>query len=142
MFVVSERQPVRTFRIRGLDREKRRSFKRLYIYLYKMSSQLVAVLQSGSTWFRVAAISGATAVGLSAYGAHGFKPKDPYYTEVFRRANNLHMIHSLLLAIAPSTKRPWLLGSLTLAGITLFSGACYHIALNEDKKWAHLAPIG
>ncbi|GLI64624.1 hypothetical protein VaNZ11_007942 [Volvox africanus] len=143
MFVVSEHRPLRTTRIRNLDREKHRSILGLLkIYSYKMTSQLVTFLQSGNTWFRIAAISGATAVGLGAYGAHGFKPKDPYYTEVFRRANNLHMIHSLLLAIAPSTRRPWLLGSLTLAGITLFSGTCYNIALKEDKKWAHLAPVG
>ncbi|EFJ43164.1 hypothetical protein VOLCADRAFT_83381 [Volvox carteri f. nagariensis] len=107
-----------------------------------MTSQLAAALQTGSVWFRVAAISGATAVGLSAYGAHGFKPKDPYYMEVFRRANNLHLVHSLLLAIAPSTKRPWLVGGLTLAGITLFSGTCYNIALREEKKWVQLAPMG
>ncbi|GLC34741.1 hypothetical protein PLESTB_001158400 [Pleodorina starrii] len=107
-----------------------------------MSSTLAATLQSGSIWFRIAAISGATAVGLGAYGAHGFKPKDSYYLEVFRRANNLHMVHSLLLAIAPSTKRPWLVGGLTLAGMALFSGSCYTIALQENRKWAKLAPIG
>ncbi|GIL73502.1 hypothetical protein Vretimale_5279 [Volvox reticuliferus] len=144
MFAVSNHQRLRTLRLRdNLDRERRTSILRfISAYLCGMSSQLAAVLQSGNIWFRVAAISGATAVGLGAYGAHGFRPKDPYYTEVFRRANNLHMMHSLLLAIAPSTKRPWLLGGLTLAGITLFSGTCYNIALKEDKKWAHLAPIG
>ena len=53
---------------------------------------------------RVAAVYGATAVGLGAWGAHGFKPKDPYYAEVFRRANHYQLLHSLLLAYAPHTR--------------------------------------
>ncbi|PNH11756.1 hypothetical protein TSOC_001345 [Tetrabaena socialis] len=123
-----------------------------------------------SVWFRLAAVSGSTAIGLGAYGAHGFKPQasaselwgphrarcsaihavaicsppcaqDPYYAEVFRRANSYHLIHSLLLAIAPSTRRPWLVGGLTLLGMGLFSGSCYAVALQQDKAWARAAPI-
>ena len=32
-------------------------------------------------WHGLAALSGAAAVSLGAYGAHGFKPKNPYFLE-------------------------------------------------------------
>ncbi len=35
-----------------------------------------------SVWHNVAALSGASAVALGAYGAHGFKPKDATFTDV------------------------------------------------------------
>lgn len=63
-----------------------------------MSVPIVAALH----WSRrLAAVSGAASVALGAYGAHGFKPQDPHFTEVFKRANHYHMIHSLLLLAAP-----------------------------------------
>ena len=37
---------------------------------------------NGSIWHKVAGLSGAAVVGLGAYGAHAFKPKDPYFLEV------------------------------------------------------------
>lgn len=33
-------------------------------------------------WHAIAALSGAAAVSLGAYGAHAFKPKDPYFIDV------------------------------------------------------------
>ncbi|KAG2484256.1 hypothetical protein HYH03_016901 [Edaphochlamys debaryana] len=103
---------------------------------------MASFLAEPSIWYKVAALSGASAVAIGAYASHGFKPKDPYYLEVMRRANHYHLLHSLLLAVAPSTKRPWLVGGLTLTGISLFSGACYAVALQESKAWAKLAPMG
>lgn len=32
-------------------------------------------------WHGLAGLSGAAAVSLGAYGAHAFKPKDPYFLE-------------------------------------------------------------
>ena len=57
-----------------------------------------------SIWLRVAAVSGASAVGLGAYGAHGFKPIDPYFKEVYGRANHYHLVHSFLIALAPAAR--------------------------------------
>ena len=37
---------------------------------------------SGSVWHKAAGLSGAAAVALGAYGAHQFKPEDPYFAEV------------------------------------------------------------
>lgn len=102
----------------------------------------MALLAASGLWLRVAAVSGATAIGLGAYGAHAFKPQDPHFTEVFKRANHYHLLHSLLLAIAPSTRYPWLVGGLTLAGTALFSGSCYAVALQQDRAWGKMAPYG
>ena len=45
--------------------------------------------------------------------------------EVFQRANQYHLLHSLLLGIAPISRRPNLTGTLALAGVGLFAGSCY-----------------
>ena len=50
----------------------------------------VPFAMSGSIWQKVAGLSGAAAVGLGAYGAHAFKPQDPYFLEVSTVAA-LHM---------------------------------------------------
>jgi len=57
-------------------------------------------------WHTAAAISGATAVGLGAYGAHKFKPSDPKWVVVYQRGSEYHLIHTLLLAGAPLARRP------------------------------------
>lgn len=57
--------------------------------------------QASSIWHLVAGISGATAVGLSAYGAHGFKPKVCFsYTSIHPIAHahkNAHLTYDLHL---------------------------------------------
>ena len=45
-------------------------------------------------WHKVAGLSGAAAVGLGAYGAHAFKPQDPYFVEV----SKLFVLHICMLA--------------------------------------------
>ncbi|KAL2938543.1 hypothetical protein RDABS01_021992 [Bienertia sinuspersici] len=73
-------------------------------------------------WHKAAAISGALAVGLGAYGAHGFKPKDPAYKQVWHTASLYHLVHTAALLAAPMTKHPHIFGGLMSAGILLFSG--------------------
>ena len=53
---------------------------------------------------KVAALSGASAVALGAYGAHTLRPTGPdadYYVTTFDRASRYHLTHSLLIAAAP-----------------------------------------
>ena len=71
---------------------------------------------------RLSAVFGASAVALGAYGAHGFKPKDDHYMEVFKRANHYHLLHALLLAVAPLSRKPTIVAGLTSVGILIFSG--------------------
>lgn len=62
-------------------------------------------------WHIAAGLSGASAIALGAWGAHGFKPKSPTYKDVFQTASQYHLLHSLLLAIAPISRRPRLVSS-------------------------------
>jgi len=62
--------------------------------------------------------------------------------QVFDRGNKYHLMHSLLLAAAPSANRPHAVGACTTAGILLFSGSCYAAAFTEDRANAKLAPYG
>ncbi len=57
-----------------------------------------------SLWLRLAAVSGASAVALGAYGAHGLRPADPKFLDTFDRGNKYHLVHSLLLAATPSAR--------------------------------------
>eukprot|EP00128_Syssomonas_multiformis_P017977 Colp12_sorted_trinity150504_noHs@14147 len=99
-----------------------------------------------SIFFKLAGVSGALAVGLGAYGAHGFKPSDDYYKMVFQRASNYHMIHTVALLAVPliprAPRKNLITGGLFTAGIILFSGSCYMIALSESKTLARVAPYG
>lgn len=66
--------------------------------------------QLGSSYhlIRIAALSGAAAVCLAAYGRHSIKDtietKD--YRNIYESANNIHFIHSVALLATPLTKRP------------------------------------
>ncbi len=95
-----------------------------------------------AAWQKLAGVSGAAAVGLGAYGAHGFKPKEEVYSKIFDTANKYHLMHSLLLATAPIAKRPNVVGSLCSVGIGLFSGSCYVAAVTENRQLGKLAPVG
>jgi uncharacterized membrane protein YgdD (TMEM256/DUF423 family) len=121
------------------------------------------------SWIRaLAGLSGASAVGAGAWGAHGFRPKDPHFSVVYQRANHYHLLHSLLIASSPLAKQPSLVAGLAAAGIGLFSGrcvtftllgyhwqsarnfshtcsyvcSCYLVALKEDRSWSKAAPAG
>jgi Protein of unknown function (DUF423) len=59
------------------------------------------LIQNDGLWLTVAAVYGASAVGLGAYGAHAFHPKDKHFVGVFDSGNKYHLIHSLLIAAAP-----------------------------------------
>ncbi|KAE9614940.1 hypothetical protein Lal_00036062 [Lupinus albus] len=93
-------------------------------------------------WHKVAAISGVAALGLGSYGAHGFKPQNPSYKDVWQTASLYHLVHTAALLAAPITKRPNIFGGLLTTGIVAFSGTCYTVAFLENRKYSTLAPIG
>ncbi len=63
-------------------------------------------------WHKVAGLSGAAAVGLGAYGAHAFKPQDPYFLEV----RTLLALHMLMLHAQPPAGAPKQLPALHMTG--------------------------
>ena len=97
----------------------------------------------------VGAIAGLTAVALGAFAAHGLKGKlPPDLFEVFEVGARYHMYHALaLFAVAWATTR-WPGGATTAAGwffaagIVLFSGSLYALAVTGIRPLGAITPLG
>jgi uncharacterized membrane protein YgdD (TMEM256/DUF423 family) len=98
-------------------------------------------------WIKITAISGALAVALGAFAAHGLKNHlSPQLMQTYQTAVQYHFIHTLaLLAIInlPLSKRSlaWVARSFLL-GILLFSGSLYALALTGISAIGLLTPLG
>ncbi|XP_014668596.1 PREDICTED: transmembrane protein 256 homolog [Priapulus caudatus] len=107
----------------------------------------VQIGNAGRNFVRLAGVSGAIAVAMGAYGAHGAFPKSEGedgkdMEEIFWKAQRLHLIHSAVLMAAPLTRRPCLTGGLWSLGIILFSGSLYARSLTGNATYGRFAPIG
>ena len=102
-------------------------------------------------WSSVGAFLLAIAVGLGAFGAHGLRDRlDAYSMGIWERAVFYHFIHALgLLALGimgrvkiltPTSERG--AGALLLAGIALFSGSLYILALTGVRTLGAVTPLG
>eukprot|EP01134_Creolimax_fragrantissima_P004508 CFRG4508T1 len=91
---------------------------------------------------RLAAVSGALAIGLGAYGAHGLPNHDPKFKEMWATANKLHLAHSTVLLMVPLTRKPKLVGGLVTSGMTLFCTSVYVTAYTQDRTYGAVAPYG
>ncbi|XP_041483280.1 transmembrane protein 256 homolog [Lytechinus variegatus] len=100
------------------------------------------IAQSSELFVRIAGISGALAVALGAYGAHGMKNQPPDVKHTFETGNRYHFLHTLALLGVQFTNHPSLSGSLLALGMVLFSGTCYFSALTGSTALNRLAPIG
>lgn len=90
---------------------------------------------------RLAGISGATAVALAAYGAHGGKG-DEHKALLFDTANRHHFYHTLALLGATRCRKPLLVGCLLSSGIVIFSGSIYYQAITGDSSVRTITPFG
>jgi len=91
------------------------------------------------------------AVMLGAFGAHGLRAKlDAYSLGVYEKAVFYHFIHAmglLLVSFLPKTgtfsefATSWVCG-LLLAGILLFSGSLYLLAITGNRWLGAITPIG
>ena len=91
-------------------------------------------------WLVIAAINGALAVALGAFAAHGLAGRlDAHALDIFETGARYHMYHALALGLASLAMR----GAATrmanwsawffLAGIVLFSGSLYLLALTSMR---------
>ncbi len=97
-------------------------------------------------WTGVAAVLLALAVALGAFGAHGLRGKiDDYSMGIWERAVLYHFLHALGLLIVSILPRPaginwpaWLL----VAGVGLFCGSLYVLAVTGVRTLGAITPFG
>ena len=102
-------------------------------------------------WGVVASILLALAVGLGAFGAHGLRDRlDAYHLDIYKTAVLYHFLHALGMLIVgvlpksgtfpPESAEPvcWLL----LAGILIFSGSLYLLAITGTRALGAITPFG
>ncbi|MDX1387998.1 MAG: DUF423 domain-containing protein [Acidobacteriota bacterium] len=102
-----------------------------------------------STWFATGAVAAALGVALGAFGAHTLKSRiGADLLEVYETGVRYHLIHALaLLAVAWAASRwPGALtnaaGWLFVAGIVLFSGSLYVLAVSGVRWLGAITPLG
>ena len=92
----------------------------------------------------MAAISGAIAVTLGAFGAHAMKNRvTPEEMEIWKTASQYHFVHTLAMLANQSRNKPMMLSNkLFLAGMFVFSGSLYALVITGQKKLGAITPIG
>ncbi len=95
-------------------------------------------------WTAIAAVLLALAVGLGAFGAHGLRGRiDEYSMGIYDRAVFYHFVHALgLLIVSVLPRKSNLTGSLFVAGIALFSGSLYVLAITGVRALGAVTPFG
>lgn len=99
----------------------------------------------------IASLSGALSVVLGAFGAHGLKNKlSENLLNAFQTGVQYQMLHTLallalsVLLIKLAKQPPFFIatGFLWIAGITLFSGSLYGLALGGPSWLGPITPLG
>jgi uncharacterized membrane protein YgdD (TMEM256/DUF423 family) len=95
-------------------------------------------------WVKVAAVSGALAVGLGAFGAHGLKSHVTIEgLETWKTAAHYHLVHSVvLLVLGLLGERMVWSKRLMLVGMSIFAGSLYIYVLSGVKFFAIITPLG
>jgi uncharacterized membrane protein YgdD (TMEM256/DUF423 family) len=102
-------------------------------------------------WSAIGAAGLGLAVMLGAFGAHGLRGKlDSYAMGIYERAVFYQFIHAMGLLVVPilarmNALRPsagTLVCALLLAGILIFSGSLYLLALTGTRWLGAITPIG
>ena len=95
--------------------------------------------------YRVSALLGFAAVALGAFGAHGLKSVLIQYNTgaIWETAVLYHLTHAIVLVVIARSEAchrwSWLF---FVAGITIFSGSLYVLALSNLRWLGAVTPIG
>lgn len=101
-------------------------------------------------WIAIAGIAGATGVAMGAFGAHGLKASlSPEMMAVYQTAVQYHIWHGLGIGLAAAFMERrvearllnWAAG-LMLAGIVVFSGSLYALAMSGVRWLGVITPLG
>lgn len=100
-------------------------------------------------WLPIAALNGALAVIAGAFAAHGLRGHlDATMLDVFQTGARYHLAHALAMALAALALRDdakasaILAARLFLAGIVLFCGSLYLLALTGVHALGFVTPFG
>ena len=95
-------------------------------------------------WSAIGAILMALGVMLGAFGAHALKDRlDAYSLDIYQKAVFYHFIHALgILIVARTQSGSTTVCALLLAGIVLFSGSLYLLALTGTRALGAITPFG
>ncbi|HTB11975.1 MAG TPA: DUF423 domain-containing protein [Bryobacteraceae bacterium] len=99
-------------------------------------------------WGAIGAALMALGVMLGAFGAHALKERlDAYSMDVYQKAVFYHFIHALGILIVARTggltqSACTTICALLLAGIVLFSGSLYLLAITGTKALGAITPFG
>lgn len=100
-------------------------------------------------WLFIAAASGFLAVAAGAFGAHALQARlDAQALQIFETAARYQMYHSLALGLAAfairdnAARAARVAAAAFLAGIVLFSGSLYVLALAGWGTAALVTPVG
>jgi len=94
---------------------------------------------------RIAAALGFLAVGFGAFGAHGLKGllTRNGTADIWEKAVFYHLIHAVMLfVLAERDKLPAAAWRFFLAGILLFSGSLYLLAVTDLRWLGAVTPLG
>ena len=98
------------------------------------------------SWSAIAALLLALAVMLGAFGAHGLRDRlDAYSMDVYQKAVFYHFIHALgllVVSLAPRTANLIWVNMLLVAGILIFSGSLYLLAVTGVRTLGAITPLG
>ena len=101
------------------------------------------------TFLLAGSIAGFIAVGFGAFGAHGLRDRlTPDMLAIFETGVRYHMYHALALlvtaALAPRMPGKAIVaaGWLFIAGIVLFSGSLYVLAVTGMRILGAITPFG
>lgn len=99
-------------------------------------------------WTSIAGITGALGVGFGAFGAHALRGRiTDELMAAYQTAVQYHLVHAVaLLALAlyarASSTRIDVPAGLMLAGVVLFSGSLYAMALTGVVRLGIVTPLG
>ncbi len=102
-------------------------------------------------WSATGAIALALGVILGAFGAHGLRGRlDAYLMSIYEKAVFYHFVHGLgilIVSLLPKagalsqSGAQWVCG-LLLAGILIFSGSLYALAITGQRVLGAITPFG
>lgn len=98
-----------------------------------------------SVLIALGALNAALAVGAGAFGAHALRARlEPRALEIFETAARYQMYHALAIVLCGviATRGATTAGWILQAGILVFSGSLYALALTGVKGLGAITPLG